>query len=91
MIRERVGLDSGPACDEGEGQGPFVPWEGPEMAPYRCGCFINREGYANLRLTIGSPIYIGILGRSDHMGALASFAFRGSVDVPGDPTLWAQR
>lgn len=61
------------------------------MAPYRYGCFINSEGYANLPLTIGSPIYIGILGRSDDMEALASFAFRGNVDVPGFPTLWAER
>ena len=91
MIREGVALDSGPACDEGESEGPFVPWEGPEMAPYRYGCFINSEGYANLRLTIGSPIYIGVLGRSDDMEALASFAFRGSVDVPGFPTLWGER
>ena len=91
MIREGVALDSGPACYESESEGPFIPGEGPEMAPYRYGCFINSEGYANLRLTIGSPIYIGILGRTDDMEALASFAFRGSVDVPGFPTLWGER
>ena len=91
MIREGVALDSGPACYEGESEGPFVPWEGPEMAPFRYGCFINSEGYANLRLAIGAPVYIGILGRSDDMEALASFAFRGSVDVPGFPTLWGER
>ena len=91
MIREGVALDSGPACYEGESEGPFVPWEGPEMAPYRYGCFINSEGYANLRMAIGSPVYIGILGRTDDMEALATFAFRGSVDVPGFPTLWDER
>ena len=91
MIREGVALDSGPVCNEGESEGPFVPWEGPEMAPYRYGCFINSEGYANLRLAIGAPVYIGILGRTDDMEALAAFAFRGSVDVPGFPTLWGER
>lgn len=88
MIREGVALDSGPACNEGESEGPYVPWDGPDMAPFRYGCFINGEGFANLRLTTGSAVYIGILGRTDDMEALASFAFRGSVDVPGFPTLW---
>jgi hypothetical protein len=91
MIREGVALDSGPACYEGESEGPFIPWEGPEVAPYRYGCFINSEGYANLRLAIGAPVYIGILGRTDDMEALAAFAFRGSIDVPGFPTLWGER
>ena len=87
-VREGVALDSGPACKEGESEGPYVPWDGPDMAPFRYGCFINGEGYANLRLTTGSAVYIGILGRTDDMEALAAFAFRGSVDVPGFPTLW---
>ena len=88
MIREGVALDSGPACDEGESEGPYVPWDGPDMAPFRYGCFINGEGYANLRLTTGSAVYIGILGRSDDMESLYEFAFRGSRDTPGFPTLW---
>jgi hypothetical protein len=90
MIREGVALDSGPACDEGESEGPYIPWDGPDMAPFRYGCFINGEGYANLRLTTGSAVYIGILGRTDDMESLYEFAFRGSVDTPGFPTLWGQ-
>ena len=88
MIREGVALDSGPACNEGESEGPYVPWDGPDMAPFRYGCFINGEGYANLRVTTGSAVYIGILGRNDDMESLYEFAFRGSMDTPGFPTLW---
>jgi hypothetical protein len=91
MIREGVALDSGPACSEGESEGPYVPWDGPDMAPFRYGCFINGEGYANLRITTGSAVYIGILGRNDDMESLYEFAFRGSADTPGFPTLWGLR
>lgn len=88
MIREGVALDSGPVCEQGESEGPYVPWDGPDMAPFRYGCFINGEGYANLRITTGSAVYIGILGRTDDMDALSEFAFRGSMDTPSFPTLW---
>ena len=58
--------------------------------PYRVGCFINDEGYANYRATLpGSHVYIGILGRSSDSQALAAFTFRGNRDTPSSPTLWA--
>lgn len=88
MIREGVAMDSGPVCDERESEGPYVPWDGPDMAPLRYGCFVNDEGYANLRITTGSAVYIGILGRTGDLDALQEFAFRGSHDTPSFPTLW---
>ena len=54
----------------------------------RAGCFINDQGYANYRVTTGNGVYIGILGRTDDMGALEDFTFLGSQDVPAFPTLW---
>ncbi len=35
-------------------------------------------------------LYIGLLGRSADMRALEDFAWIGSVDMPGYPTLWAE-
>ncbi len=56
------------------------------LSPDRDGCFINDEGYANYRATrSGSNVYIGILGTSDDMAALADFAWLGSQDTPGNP------
>jgi hypothetical protein len=88
LIREGVELDSGPVCYERASEGPYVPWDGPDMAPLRYGCFVNGEGYANLRITTGEAVYIGILGRTADMEDLYEFAFRGSVDTPSFPTLW---
>lgn len=76
-------------CIDGEGEGSYIPYEGP--SPDRDGCFVNAEGFANYRATIsGSHVYIGILGRSADMRALDDFAWLGSQDTPGTPTLWIQ-
>ena len=88
MASEGISLDSG-GCVDGEGEGSYVPYEG--QSPWRHGCFLNDEGYANYRATLpGARVYIGILGRSDDMAALESFSFLGSQDTPGNPTLWAE-
>jgi hypothetical protein len=83
---EGVKPDSG-GCYDGEGEGPYIPETG--TAPDRRGCFVNDEGYANLRATMsGNHVYIGVLGRTANTRALDDFAWRGSVDVPSMPTLW---
>ncbi|HET9520522.1 MAG TPA: hypothetical protein VFO73_05730 [Candidatus Limnocylindrales bacterium] len=88
MTAEGIALDSG-SCRDGEGEMSYAPGEGPTAD--RNGCFINDEGYANYRLTMaGSHVYVGILGRSADMAALEDFAWLGSVDTPGAPTLWSQ-
>jgi hypothetical protein len=88
MDAEDVERDKG-GCIDGEGEGSYIPYEGP--SPDRDGCFVNAEGYANYRATIsGTHLYIGILGRSADMRALADFAWRGNQDTPGNPTLWIQ-
>ena len=89
MAAEGIALETGGACVDGEGEGSYVPYEG--QSPWRSGCFLNDEGYANYRATLpGSHVYFGILGRSDDMAALADFAWRGNQDVPGGPTLWGE-
>jgi hypothetical protein len=88
MTAERVALKSG-GCWDGEGESGYVPDLG--MSPHRHGCFINDAGFANYRATLpGFHVYIGILGRSADTRALETFAWRGSQDTPGNPTLWAE-
>jgi hypothetical protein len=88
MASEGITEESG-GCIDGEGEGSYVPYEG--VSPYRDGCFINAEGYANYRATLpGANVYVGILGRTDDMAALAAFAWVGNQDTPGNPTLWAE-
>jgi hypothetical protein len=88
MASEGITRESG-GCIDGEGEGSYVPFEG--VSPYRDGCFINAEGYANYRATLpGANVYVGILGRSDDMAALADFAWVGNQDTPGNPTLWSE-
>jgi hypothetical protein len=72
---------------EGEGEAAYIP--GEDAVGDRHGCFINAEGYANYRAVSGL-LYMGILGRSDDMEALADFAWRGNQDTPGMPTLWSE-
>jgi hypothetical protein len=89
MKAEGVALDSG-SCRDGEHEGAYTPGEG--LLPSRHGCFMNDEGIANYRATL--PTYhvsISILGARDDMPYLEEFAWRGNLDTPGNPTLWAAR
>jgi hypothetical protein len=86
MRAEGVELDSG-SCNDGEAEGAYLPYEG--FALDRAGCFVNDDGFANYRYTsTGKHVYIGILGKSADMLALETFAWKGSLDTPGIPTLW---
>ncbi len=89
MKAEGVKTDSGTICSEGESERGYVPSDG-ELVPDRAGCFINDAGIANYRATRPSRVYIGILGRTADMGALEDWAWKGSMDMPGSPTLWAE-
>jgi len=33
-------------------------------------------------------VYVGLLGKSNNLEALESFAWKGNQDMPGMPTLW---
>ena len=88
MEAEGVPLD-GVACVEGEGEGSYVPYE-DGISPMRNGCFVNEQGYANFRATLGGGMYVGVLGTSDDMVALVDFAWQGNQDTPGMPTLWSE-
>jgi len=87
MNAEGVAKDSG-NCRDGEHEGAYTPGEG--VIPARHGCFINDDGAANDRATLpGVHVYIGIYGTGDNMIALEDFAWLGSRDTPGNPTLWS--
>lgn len=88
MEDEGFALDSG-GCADGEGESAYIPDEG--VSPSRYGCFVNEQGYANLRMTLpGANVYVGILGNSDDTAALSDFAWLGNQDTPGNPTLWGE-
>jgi hypothetical protein len=88
MKREGIATESG-SCLDGPSETSYIPYEEPASAPYRVGCFINSAGDANYRLTLpGAHVYVGVLGRSDDITPLDRFAWLGSRDTPGYPTLW---
>jgi hypothetical protein len=88
MTAEGVALGSG-GCVDGEGENAYTPGEG--MVLSRNGCFVNEAGIGNYRATLpGSHVYFGILGRTAEMAALLDFAWLGSQDTPGNPTLWGE-
>lgn len=88
MDAEGVERDSG-SCDDGQGEHAYMP--GDDGVQHRHGCFVNDEGFANYRATLPiHHVYIGVLGRTADTGALEVFAWRGNLDVPGSPTLWAE-
>ena len=87
---ENLIVDSG-ACVPGEGEGAYIPYGEDELAPDRHACFVNDQGYGNYRATLsGVHVYMGLLGRTASMRAIEDYAWKGSVDVPGNPTLWGQ-
>ena len=92
MRAEGIEPESGDGCFKQAGESGYIPWDPDDgLAPYRHGCFVNDQGYGNYRLTLpGAHVYIGLLGRTADMRALEDWAFLGSVDTPGQPTLWQQ-
>jgi hypothetical protein len=90
MAAEGIALETG-GCEPGEGEGAYIPYGDGDLGPDRHGCFLNSEGYGNYRATIaGAHVYIGLLGRSPDMRSLEDWAWFGSQDTPGSPTLWYQ-
>jgi hypothetical protein len=87
MKAEGVAMDSGETCLQGESEHAYYPGDG-EIVANRAGCFVNDAGIANYRATFPARVYIGILGRSADMAALEDWAWKGSQDTPGSPTLW---
>lgn len=47
-----------------------------DLPPMRAGCFFNELGIANVRVTCGGGIYIGILGQDDDLVSLWEWAWR---------------
>jgi hypothetical protein len=87
---ENLVVDSG-ACVPGEGEGAYIPYGEGEFAHDRHACYVNDEGYGNYRATLsGVHVYVGLLGRSADMRSLEDWAWFGSQDTPGNPTLWGQ-
>jgi hypothetical protein len=87
---EGLVVDSG-ACAPGEGESAYIPYAENETAPDRHACYVNDQGYGNYRATLpGVHVYVGLLGRTADMHALQDWAWFGSVDTPGNPTLWQQ-
>ena len=90
MEKEGIGLETG-GCLNGEAEASYIPWAGDDISPYREGCFVNDEGYANYRATLpGFHVYVGLLGRTPYGTPLADWAWFGNEDTPGNPTLWQQ-
>jgi hypothetical protein len=89
MAAEGVKLNTG-TCYEGESESNYIPGDNDaEIIPERHGCFVNQYGVANYRATIpGGPVYVGLLGTSGNIRALQDFAWKGSQDTPGAPTIW---
>jgi hypothetical protein len=78
----------GEPADEGsplEGV-PTVVFGGSRLSIYRTGCFHDENGTANYRLTCwGGAVYVGVLGRTSDIAALADWVWRGQVDTPSPP------
>jgi hypothetical protein len=47
---------------------------------YRDGCFVDDEGMANIRITCGGGVYVGVLGRTADLGALSHWT---ETNAPG--------
>lgn len=90
MEKEGIQLETG-GCLNGEAENSYIPWAGDDISPYREGCFVNDDGYANYRATLpGFHVYVGLLGRTPYGTPLADWAWFGNEDTPGNPTLWQQ-
>jgi hypothetical protein len=92
LSAEHLEIEGGDGCDEREGDNAYVPWdEADGLGPYRQACFVNDQGYGNLRVTLpGAHVYVGLLGRTAAMAPLRTWAFFGNTDTPSFPTLWQQ-
>jgi hypothetical protein len=53
-----------------EGADPIVDYRGDWYSTNRSGCFLDENGTANVRVTCGDGIYIGVLGRDADVSML---------------------
>jgi hypothetical protein len=74
---------------DGEDFSTFVEYRGQRYNAERVGCFLNENGIANVRLTCGGAIYIGVLGRNEDLAGLSewigAFAPYAPRDIPSPP------
>lgn len=61
-----------PGDGEVDPHGPGgIEFDGQSLVTVRSGCFHNEQGFANVRVTCGGGVYIGVLGSGRDIGALA--------------------
>ena len=66
---------------EGEDHDLAVERDGQFFNLGRVGCFLDEDGTANVRVTCGNGIYVGVLGRNADLAALYDW----TVVAPPDP------
>jgi len=75
---------------EPDGSSAVVDFRGAWFSASRSGCFLDEDGTANVRVTCGDGIYIGLLGRDANLAALYEWTIqyppgRLPGDVPSPP------
>jgi hypothetical protein len=60
----------GDALDPGSVSDPIVEYRREWWSTNRSGCFVDEDGTANVRVTCGDGIYIGVLGRDANVSML---------------------
>ena len=53
-----------------------VVYDGKPYSVLRGGCFVDEGGHANIRLTCGDGVYVGVLGRTDDISRLVGWTWR---------------
>jgi hypothetical protein len=66
------------------GDHPEVEYHGEVLNAWRFGCFVNENAIANVRVTCGDGIYLGILGRIGDLAALTDWSWASPPHVGAD-------
>jgi hypothetical protein len=89
LAKEDVKPRSG-SCPTRAGEAAYVSGDkASDLDPHRAGCFVNRSGNANYRITFpDSLVYVGVLGSRGDLGKLRKWLWRGTDGERSAPSIW---
>jgi hypothetical protein len=69
-------------------EGAYIPGDtGAKLTPNRNGCYVDADGHAHYVATAPNGL-IEVVGKGRSIPALEDWAWLGSQDAPGVPTVW---
>ena len=87
--RIKIRSNQGSCLAKKPSEGAYVPGDtGTKLTPNRSACYVDADGHAHYVATAPNGL-IEVVGKAGKIPALEDWAWLGSQDAPGVPTVWS--